>query len=68
MHTGRGSGNSTPAGKMRESSVVSQLLYNDSSNPRGKNGNMTDCKHGQEHLTKRTREGSPEDEKERYKT
>jgi hypothetical protein len=44
------------------------MLYNDSSNPRGKKGSMTDCKHGQEHLTKRTREGSPEDEKERYKT
>jgi hypothetical protein len=29
---------------------------------------MTDCKHGQKHLTKRTREGSPEDENERYKT
>jgi hypothetical protein len=34
----------------------------------GKNANMTDCKHVQEHLTKRIIEGSPEDEKGRYKT
>jgi hypothetical protein len=71
MHTGRGARNSTPAGKVRESSVVKSTAaccIMTAATLGGKRGNMNDCKHGQKHLTKRTREGSPEDENERYKT